>query len=129
MSRINSSGQYQFYAGGAIKATLFSSMSLASDTSLRFNSTVDLAGGSVDVAAARNAAGLGDAAFEVNNGTAGVFRDLEVRAIQFNNRAEPACSASTRGGVIYVAGGASVADTFRICRKDAADVYAYVALY
>jgi len=84
---------------------------------------------STDAALARNATGLGDPAVEINNGTAGQFRDLEVRRIQFNNGSEPTCSASTRGGVIYVAGGAGVADTFRICRKDAADNYAYVALY
>jgi hypothetical protein len=42
---------------------------------------------------------------------------------------EPTCGESTRGTVVYVAGGAGVADTFRICTKDAANAYAYRALY
>jgi hypothetical protein len=41
----------------------------------------------------------------------------------------PACNASRRGTVILVAGGAGVADAFQVCSKDAADAYAYRALY
>ena len=42
---------------------------------------------------------------------------------------EATCASGTRGQVVMVHGGAGVADTFRICRKDAADVYAWTALY
>lgn len=48
---------------------------------------------------------------------------------QWTNTAEPACNATNRGIVVYVAGGAGVLDTFRLCRKDAADAYAYVTLF
>lgn len=41
----------------------------------------------------------------------------------------PTADAAHRGTVFYVAGGAGVADTLEICRKDAADNYAWVALF
>ncbi len=43
--------------------------------------------------------------------------------------AEPTCNSTTRGTVNYVAGGAGVLDTFKLCRKDAADAYAWVTLF
>lgn len=43
--------------------------------------------------------------------------------------AKPACSVSTRGYTWFEEGGAGVADTFEVCRKDAADAYAWVALF
>lgn len=49
--------------------------------------------------------------------------------MQWISEAEPACNATTRGSVVYVAGGAGVLDTFRICRKDAGDAYAFVTLF
>jgi len=42
---------------------------------------------------------------------------------------KPTCDAAHRGQVWYDAGGAGVADTYEICRKDAADAYAWTALY
>lgn len=42
---------------------------------------------------------------------------------------EAACNSTTRGYVVMVQGGAGVADTLRICRKDAADAYAWTALF
>lgn len=47
----------------------------------------------------------------------------------FASGSEPACASGTRGTLVMVQGGAGVADTFRICTKDAADAYAYRALY
>jgi len=49
--------------------------------------------------------------------------------VQWGSGTEPACNASARGSVVYVPGGAGVADTFRICVKNASDTYAYQALY
>lgn len=46
---------------------------------------------------------------------------------RWQTAAEPTCNASHRGVINYVAGGAGVLDTFKICRKDAADAYAWVA--
>jgi len=48
---------------------------------------------------------------------------------QWASVAEPTCNSSNRGKLTMVQGGAGVADTFRICRKDAADAYAWTALY
>jgi hypothetical protein len=48
---------------------------------------------------------------------------------KWNSGTEGTCDASKRGRVVVVYGGAGVADTFRVCRKDAADAYAWVSLY
>ena len=42
---------------------------------------------------------------------------------------EGTCNASNRGRVVMVYGGAGVADTFRVCVKDATDTYAWKTLY
>lgn len=42
---------------------------------------------------------------------------------------KPACSISVNGAMWRTPGGAGVADTFEVCRKDAADVYAWVSLF
>jgi hypothetical protein len=42
---------------------------------------------------------------------------------------EPGCSAATRGLIVFVEGGPGVADTLRICTKDATNTYAYRQLY
>ena len=47
----------------------------------------------------------------------------------FGAGTEPACNALTRGRVVMVQGGAGVADTLRVCRKDAVDSYEWTALY
>ena len=47
----------------------------------------------------------------------------------FGAGTEPACNALTRGRVVMVQGGAGVADTLRVCRKDAVDSYEWIALY
>ena len=41
---------------------------------------------------------------------------------------EPTCDATARGVIALVQGGASVADTYRICMKDAADAYGWKAM-
>ena len=42
---------------------------------------------------------------------------------------KPTCAAGIRGSIWYDAGGAGVADTFEVCRKDAANAYAWVTLF
>lgn len=42
---------------------------------------------------------------------------------------KPACSVTYRGYVWYTEGGAGVTDALEICRKDAANAYAWTALY
>jgi hypothetical protein len=50
-------------------------------------------------------------------------------SLQLLTEAEPTCEAATRGRINYVAGGAGVADTVRVCVKSAADSYAWTALF
>ena len=57
------------------------------------------------------------------------YADIRVRAVQHSTGARPTCDSTSRGTTWYVAGGAGVADTFEICRKDASDVYAWVTLF
>lgn len=56
-------------------------------------------------------------------------RDLRVRRQVYANGTEPACNSTNRGYLVVVQGGAGVADTVRICTKDAADAYAYRSLF
>ncbi len=51
------------------------------------------------------------------------------RALNMLTGTKPTCNATTQGTQWYVAGGAGVADTMEVCRKDAADAYAWVAVY
>ena len=81
--------------------------------------------GSSDTGISRNGVGL----IEINSGTAGQYRDITYRIAQWRNGTEATCDATTRGQVVMVQGGAGVADTLRVCAKDAADAYAWTALY
>jgi hypothetical protein len=54
---------------------------------------------------------------------------VTTNGVQWADGAEPACAAGERFHVVAVAGGAGVADTFRVCSKDAADAYAWRALF
>ncbi len=49
--------------------------------------------------------------------------------LQWITGPKPTCDATQRGRVWYVAGGAGVADTFEVCKKDAADSYAWTTLF
>lgn len=49
--------------------------------------------------------------------------------IKLSTGSRPTCDATTRGTLWYVAGGAGVADTCEICRKDGADAYAWVTIF
>jgi hypothetical protein len=55
--------------------------------------------------------------------------DIAFRIATWGSGTEGTCDATTRGQVVMVQGGAGVADTLRICRKDAANAYAWTALY
>ena len=54
---------------------------------------------------------------------------LDSSGVKLAGNTETACDLANRFRLIPVAGGAGVADTFRICSKDAADAYAFRALY
>ena len=51
------------------------------------------------------------------------------KGIQFQSSTLPTASASYRGTVAWAAGGGGVADRLVVCRKDAADAYAWVDLF
>jgi hypothetical protein len=68
---VNASSVLKFYQ---FDGTAF----LSSDFSLSWKTTTNADGGSVDTGLARNAAGV----VEVNNGTAGTFRDLYLRGVR-----------------------------------------------
>lgn len=46
----------------------------------------------------------------------------------FSSGSEPTADASNRGRFVYIAGSAGVADTIRICLKDAYDNYVWVTI-
>jgi hypothetical protein len=79
-------------------------------------------------------------AFGVNNsatpsmvldisGNLSVAGSVTAKSAVWLTEAEAGCAVGTRGRVTYVAGGAGVADTFRMCSKDAADAYAWRSLF
>ena len=47
---------------------------------------------------------------------------------RIGNGVEPTCDATTRRTIVYVEGGASVADTYRVCMKNASDAYVWTAI-
>lgn len=54
----------------------------------------------------------------------------ELGAVQIEDGGtKPTCAAGIRGSIWYDAGGAGVLDTFEVCRKDAANAYAWVTLF
>lgn len=64
------------------------------------------------------------------NSTAGLADVLTVgNAVQLTTGTRPACAASYRGTFWYVAGGSGVKDTVEVCAKDAANAYAWRAIY
>ena len=83
--------------------------------------------GAEDVGIARGAAGV----LNIHDGSATItnYRDLKLRELVVTTGTEGTCNSTNRGRIVFVAGGAGVADTYRICRKDGGDAYAFVALF
>jgi hypothetical protein len=48
--------------------------------------------------------------------------------VEVQQSSEPTCDATTRGQIAFVQGGATVADTYRVCAKNSSDTYAWYAL-
>lgn len=59
---------------------------------------------------------------------AGITREGGIK-LNVQSGARPTCNSAARGTIHYSPGGAGVADALEVCRKDAADAYAWVALY
>lgn len=71
--------------------------------------------------------------YRLNSGTANggtlVWSISQGGEPTWGSTTEGTCSATLRGQVVMVQGGAGVKDTFRICAKDAADAYAWRTIY
>ena len=97
---------------------------MSSDTRQQWTSATGL-GGSTDLSLSRASANV----LQVGDGSANSNGTIVARIHTWANGTEGTCDATLRGQVVMVQGGAGVADTFRICRKDAANAYAWTALY
>jgi hypothetical protein len=82
-------------------------------------------GGTKDLSLSRASANT----LQVGDGSANSNGTILARIYTWANGTEGTCDATLRGQVVMVQGGAGVADTFRVCRKDAANAYAWTALY
>lgn len=97
----------------------------ASDQVFGFQSGTDASTGSTDTGFSRLAAG----SVALGNGTASdTSGTLTLQILRFASGTEPTCSVTTRGQIVFVQGGAGVADTLRQCQKDSSDNYAWTAL-
>lgn len=96
------------YERWALSATIGTGITLAAETA-------GTGGDNLNVAV--NPAGTGRVIFGAGNG------------VTWTTGTKPACAAGIRGTVYYVAGATLVLDTFEVCRKDAADAYAWVTLF
>jgi hypothetical protein len=99
-------------------------LDLGSGFLFRFSSTA-ASSGTKDLSLSRSAAGV----LQVGDGGANSNGTILAKIHTWSSGTEGTCSSTLRGQVVMVQGGAGVADTFRVCRKDAADAYAWTALY
>lgn len=70
--------------------------------------------------------------FDVVNGAAAlaeVGRFNAVGGLKIATGTKPTCDSTYRGTLYYVAGGAGVADTYEVCKKDAGDSYAWASIF
>jgi hypothetical protein len=81
--------------------------------------------GTIDASFSRSAANT----LQVGDGGANANGTLLLTAVQWQTGTRPTCNSGNRFKVWAVAGGAGVLDTFEVCRKDAADAYAWVSLF
>lgn len=72
---------------------------------------------------------IGGSFIEMSAGGSARARFPAAGGIQILTGTRPACDSTSRGTVFRVDGGAGVADTAEVCRKDAADAYAWVSVY
>jgi len=107
---------FVYYSAGQIQG--YSTLSMVWSGSGVYTGTKDL---SLSRASANT--------LQVGDGSANANGTILARIHTWANGTEGTCDATLRGQVVMVQGGAGVADTFRICRKDAANAYAWTALY
>lgn len=124
-SSYNSAGRvYSFGTNGAPDTTLTGStagvIALTGTTpTFQFGGTTSSFG-----AVAREGAGI---SFKLADGTAYSFGKMTT--LQLVTTTEATCNSTTRFTLDATAGGTGVADTVRMCVKDSADNYAWVAIF
>ncbi|MCA2970578.1 MAG: hypothetical protein INH43_18830 [Acidobacteriaceae bacterium] len=116
--------QRYFDSGGTIFNLNATALDVRSAYLFRFSSTT-VESGTKDLSLSRASANT----LQVGDGGANSNGTIVARIHTWANGTEGTCDATLRGQVVMVQGGAGVADTFRICRKDAANAYAWTALY
>ena len=97
---------------------------LGSGADLRWSNAAAFGAGTPDLALSRASANT----LQVGDGSANSNGTILARIHTWANGTEGTCDATLRGQVVMVQGGAGVADTFRICRKDATDTYLRAAV-
>ena len=106
-------------AAGSLNEAVFGvGVQMASGRTLAWSSTTEAAA-TKDLSLSRASANT----LQVGDGSANSNGTILARIHTWSNGTEGTCDATLRGQVVMVQGGAGVADTFRICRKDATDTY------
>ena len=116
---INSGGNS--IAQGFLTSNFFD---IGSTGRIRFSNSAD-PGTTKDLSLSRASANT----LQVGDGGSNSNGTILARIYTWANGTEGTCDSTLRGQVVMVQGGAGVADTFRVCRKDAANAYAWTALY
>jgi len=100
-------------------------LKLGSGSLIGWNNAASVSTSNPDLSLSRASANT----LQVGDGAANSNGTIIARIHTWANGTEGTCDATLRGQVVMVQGGAGVADTFRVCRKDAANAYAWTALY
>ena len=92
--------------------------------------------GYLAMATSRQGTGLVEAMRITSTGNVGIGTTAPSQKLEINGgvmlntaTAQPACAAATRGLIWFVQGAAGVKDRCEVCAKDAADAYAWRAIY
>lgn len=102
-------------------------LALSSGSIMRWQSATSVATGSPDTSLSRIAPG---GIVGVGTGAAGsVAGKVKLTEVIWVTGTESTCDSSNRGRVVMTQGSTGVADTFRICSKNSADVYVWTALF
>lgn len=99
---------------GGVTSTVGVSVTNAAHTNLRFVNVIGYGNGT---------AGTAGLSF-LGTGAGSIFLNCD-----FNGAARPTAGVAVRGSTWYVKAAGGVLDTYAVCRKDAADAYAWVTLF
>jgi hypothetical protein len=120
---INGAGNILWQDSAQVAAVEFGNHSVANVPTWDFHSSGNAVDYDARIQVAGGAATDGQALVEY------IASYLKIPRFQINDGLEPACAVAVRGFVVFVQGGAGVADTLRVCTKDGADAYGWRALF